>query len=268
MKQHDLISIHEFSILCKTTPRTIRFYDKIGLLKPVEIDKFTKYRYYSPYQTRDFFRIRLLQNFNVALAEISSRQGSDFLDERMKQVKNELIEKKKEFEFLKKIKQYIFAEDLFRYLKEENIGPFLLMGEYSSEGRYDKINDDANNVRLFANKHGIKTTERNFTFYLDYTTYKPKNTRLENGIIIKGNIPKKLELPKNYFVRTFPRTRCLVLNYRGPFEFITLLYERLHELKIREKFKVDLPFDIFIGGPFTNISPYDYRTKIIFPLVN
>lgn len=268
MKQSNLISIAEFAVLCRTTPRTIRFYDKLDLLKPVQIDQFTKYRYYSPFQTRDFFRIRLLQNFDVSLKEISSRQGSDFLDERMEQVKKELDEKKKEYEFLKKIKQYIFDDNLLKHLKTENIGPYTLLGAHFPQGRYDRIDEDSHEVRLFAEKLGLKADKREFTFYLDHDTYKPKDTRLENGVIVAGKISKNLKLPENYFVRTLPKTRALVLNYKGPFEFITLLYERLHELKITEKYKVGLPLDIYIGGPFTTLSPYDYTTKIIFPLIH
>ena len=45
-----MYQIGEFSYLAETTIKTIRYYDKIGLLKPKKIDEFTKYRYYDESQ--------------------------------------------------------------------------------------------------------------------------------------------------------------------------------------------------------------------------
>ena len=45
-----MYQIGEFSYLAETTIKTIRYYDKIRLLKPKKIDEFTKYRYYDESQ--------------------------------------------------------------------------------------------------------------------------------------------------------------------------------------------------------------------------
>ena len=42
-----MLSIGEFSKICKVTVKTLRYYDRIGLLKPVHVDDMTGYRYYS-----------------------------------------------------------------------------------------------------------------------------------------------------------------------------------------------------------------------------
>ena len=42
-----MYQIGEFSYLCETTIKTLRYYDKINLLKPVKINTLTGYRYYS-----------------------------------------------------------------------------------------------------------------------------------------------------------------------------------------------------------------------------
>ncbi|HHY99593.1 MAG TPA: MerR family DNA-binding transcriptional regulator, partial [Tissierellia bacterium] len=39
--------IGEFSKMSKTTIKTLRYYDEIGLLKPQETDKFIGYRLYT-----------------------------------------------------------------------------------------------------------------------------------------------------------------------------------------------------------------------------
>ena len=42
-----MLKIGEFSKLSRVSVRMLRHYDEIGLLKPIEIDRFTDYRYYS-----------------------------------------------------------------------------------------------------------------------------------------------------------------------------------------------------------------------------
>lgn len=46
------LKIKEFSLLCQVIVKTLRHYEKLGLLKPSEVDEWTGYRYYSvgPYE--------------------------------------------------------------------------------------------------------------------------------------------------------------------------------------------------------------------------
>lgn len=48
MTSRGLLSIHEFAHVCRTTPRTLRFYAQKGLFKPIKIDQNNKYRFYDP----------------------------------------------------------------------------------------------------------------------------------------------------------------------------------------------------------------------------
>ena len=45
-----MLRIGEFSKLAKVSIKTLRYYDKIGLLKPAMIDSATQYRYYTDEQ--------------------------------------------------------------------------------------------------------------------------------------------------------------------------------------------------------------------------
>src|SRR3990167_7579345 len=66
----DLLTIQQFAKLCRSTPRTLRLYEKLGLIVPIDRDRWNKYRLYDSSQGRKFFRIKLLQNFHVPLKEI------------------------------------------------------------------------------------------------------------------------------------------------------------------------------------------------------
>jgi len=65
-----MIRIGEFSRLSQTPVSTLRYYDEVGLLKPVEVDHFTGYRYYTIDQLARLNRILALKNLEFSLAEI------------------------------------------------------------------------------------------------------------------------------------------------------------------------------------------------------
>lgn len=64
------LKIKEFSRLCQVTVKTLRHYEKIGLLKPAEVDEWTGYRYYSVSQMQTLNSIRLLKEIGFSLEEI------------------------------------------------------------------------------------------------------------------------------------------------------------------------------------------------------
>ena len=65
-----MLKIGEFSKISRVNIRMLRHYDDIGLLKPVSIDRFTGYRYYSPEQLPVIGRITALKDMGFALADI------------------------------------------------------------------------------------------------------------------------------------------------------------------------------------------------------
>ena len=76
-----LYSIGEFATFCGLNVKTLRYYDEIGLLKPVKVDPFTKYRYYSDKQLDDVELIKTLKSCSVSLEEISQNERERRLTE-------------------------------------------------------------------------------------------------------------------------------------------------------------------------------------------
>lgn len=65
-----MFTVGEFSRLAQVSKRLLRYYDEIGLLKPMHIDKFTSYRYYSAEQLPDLNRILALKELGLSLEQI------------------------------------------------------------------------------------------------------------------------------------------------------------------------------------------------------
>lgn len=64
------MTIKEFAKLCKCNPQTLRYYDRIALLKPERTDDLTGYRYYNEQQALDFIKIKNFQNADFSIDEI------------------------------------------------------------------------------------------------------------------------------------------------------------------------------------------------------
>ena len=73
-----MIRIGDFSRLSQTPVSTLRYYDALGVLKPVEVDHFTGYRYYTYDQLTRLQRILALKDLGFSLDEIAN-----FLDDRL-----------------------------------------------------------------------------------------------------------------------------------------------------------------------------------------
>src|SRR5690242_1758551 len=65
-----MLRIGDFSRLAHVTIITLRHYDQVGLLKPVEVDFFTGYRYYSVAQLPRLNRILILKDMGFNLEQI------------------------------------------------------------------------------------------------------------------------------------------------------------------------------------------------------
>lgn len=65
-----MFTVGEFSRLAQVSKRLLRYYDEIGLLKPVHIDKSTGYRYYSAEQMPLLNRILALKDLGLSLDQI------------------------------------------------------------------------------------------------------------------------------------------------------------------------------------------------------
>ena len=65
-----MLQIGEFSRVCQVSVKTLHHYDKIGLLIPAEVDRFTGYRYYKTEQIDDMNYIQRLKRYGFSLDEI------------------------------------------------------------------------------------------------------------------------------------------------------------------------------------------------------
>lgn len=71
------MTIKDFSRLCGCNPQTLRYYDRIGLLKPLAVDLWTGYRHYKEEQALAYVKIKNLQRAGFSIEEIRPLLSAD-----------------------------------------------------------------------------------------------------------------------------------------------------------------------------------------------
>ncbi|GHO49601.1 MerR family transcriptional regulator [Ktedonospora formicarum] len=79
-----MIKIGEFSKLVQVSVPTLRYYDQVGLLKPVEVDTVTGYRYYAASQLPKMHRILALKGLGFSLEQIAAVLSEGLTPEQMR----------------------------------------------------------------------------------------------------------------------------------------------------------------------------------------
>lgn len=106
-----MYKIGEFSIMSKTTIKTLRYYEKEKLLIPKYIDRLTGYRYYVTSQLVDVSKIVSLRQVGISIKEIKKvLNGQD--------VRDILLNRKEEVE--ENILNYHMELTKINYMLEEN----------------------------------------------------------------------------------------------------------------------------------------------------
>ena len=91
-----MLSIGEFSNICKVSTKTLRYYAEIGLILPNEINPENGYRYYAIEQLETMLFINRLKSYNFSLEEI--KKIIDAGEEQDEKLFLALTRKKKEVE--------------------------------------------------------------------------------------------------------------------------------------------------------------------------
>lgn len=79
-----MFKIGEFSKLTQVSVKALRYYDELGLLKPVSVDRFTAYRYYSADQLPRLNRILALKDLGLSLEQIATLLNDNLSAEQIR----------------------------------------------------------------------------------------------------------------------------------------------------------------------------------------
>lgn len=261
-----MFKIGEFSKIAKTTIKTLRYYDDIGLFKPFFVDE-NGYRYYELEQLKDLLKIIELRSLDLSLEDILDIfNGKDEKEILSKHIKVLELEKKKKTNQIASLKRIIKGENTnmkfeakIKEIKENIV--------YYRHGIIPSMNDMFDFVLeagTMCQKVNPSLKCKNYC-YVTYSAneYKEKDIELE---YVEAVETKGIETNDIKF-RIDPSITALCVEVKGPYTNLRSGYEfALKEVKSKGYIINGSIREVYIHGCWDKDQETDYLTEIQVPI--
>ena len=263
-----MLTIGEFSKICRVSTKTLRYYDEIGLLRPIQVNDENGYRYYQVSQLKDLLLITRLKLYQFSLPEIAmiiARNDNTYLANsiRLKR-KSILMQLDKQEYILRQMEQDIDKIERSIDIMSNNIVVNLVETQpikiYSLR-KYISMNDfEAIFGELFGGiyKNGIQINGPCLSIYHD-EDFNREHTDVEVGVQVAGG--------DDPHIRILDGGLCCYATYIGRYDDFTKIYATLAEWMEKEGYSTAAPpYEKYIKGAQDKVSPDEFVTEIYFPI--
>lgn len=262
-----MLKIGEFSKLSHLTVKTLRFYEKEGILKPASIDEWTGYRFYETSQLADAAKIKSYRQLGLSIDEIISVLGGDNIKEILTEKYHSFMTEREALDNRLSVIRHILEENELNYqvtLKEtaECI-------VYYAEGILDKYSD----IMQFIPECGEKCRELNPGLKCTFPPYEfceyPDGEYKENSIRVRHNEAVVEYGKESDFIkfRKLPAVKVLSIYHKGPYDRISEAYSYIMKYAEENAYKVTgLARECYIDGIWNKDSSEDWLTEIQLPV--
>ena len=268
-----MFKIGDFSKLSQVSSKALRYYDDIGLLKPVHVDRFTGYRYYSVDQLPRLNRIVALKELGFALDQIAQ-----LLEENVsvEQLQGMLLLKQAEIE------RHIEAEQqrlrrvqarLQQIAYEHTASVYDVITKHVEGSAiasireripdYSHVGHLFNALFAYLGEQHISTSGPPFVRYHD-GEYREDNPDVEAGIALEG----VGETDGRIRFSRLPAMTVATTIHTGHYETLSLAYGALLEWIEANGYEMCVPNrELYLRGPGPKRTPQDYITEVQMPIV-
>ena len=268
-----MFKIGDFSKLSQVTVKALRYYDKIGLLKPARVDRFTSYRYYSADQLPRLHRILALKDLGLSLEQIGSLLDEDLSAE---QLRGMLRLKQAEIQQQVQGEQERLArvEARLRQIEQEGKMPtqevvVKKVGGLKVAALRDVIPTAAaqgplwDELMSFIAQHGAKPAGPCLTIYHD-TEYRERDVDVEVGQPMDGSPPEDPRIK----VRELPAIKTMAsVIQQGSYDNFHETYAVLMTWIEANGYRIVGPSrEVYLRGHADTDNPDEFVTEVQFPV--
>jgi len=271
-----MLRIGEFSALTGISIHMLRNYDKIGLLKPEQVDNTTSYRFYGEKQIVQANHIQVLKSLGFRLNEISEiLMDNTTSDNRIKNFLERKIREKEESLSITK-KQIVQMQQALNELETQNgctlsvsvkrlparrvVSLRDVIREFSEEGllweRLDKA-CRANGVRLADVQYCMAMTHS-----VDFEK-KSIDTEVFRVVEQAGSDIERLRFSE------MPETEAAVVAFQGVYSRIGDINRYIYHWIVENGYRIfGKAFNVYYISPGNERNPENYITEICYPIKN
>jgi effector-binding domain-containing protein len=269
-----MFKIGDFSRLSFVTVKTLHYYDEIGLLKPVKVDRFTGYRYYSADQLPRLNYIITLKNMGLSLEEIATLINNDLTPHQMRDVfilkkaelQQRVSEEQTRLEQVEKLLIQIEKEGAMPDYQVviKKVEPQIFASIRTILPTYGDVGPLYEELFKHLYSHGITIPAGPTMFICHDPEYKEKDVDVEAGVPISKSIPDVGRV-KVYELPGLEQAACTI--YKGPYEGISDAYSALMAWIESNGYQITGPDrELYLTSPADTQDPAEYVTEIQFPV--
>lgn len=263
-----MLTIGEFSKLCRVSSKTLRHYDNINLIKPKHINDENGYRFYDVSQLRDMIFIDKLKRYRFSLSEIAVMlyaKDSSLLCDAIKNKKKEfIIDFEEQNHILKLMESDISKLERSIDIMKNNYEVKLIETEPMNVASVRKMmgvkDFDSAYGELMGMVYRNKYTITGPSFSLYHTRdFNPENSDIEVGVMVAETGGEN--------IRVLDCGLCAYVTYIGRYNEVSPAYAALMEFMEKEGYDFSYPpYEKYIKGPRDNVSPDEFVSEIYFPV--
>jgi effector-binding domain-containing protein len=269
-----MFKIGDFSRLSRISVKALRYYDEIGLLKPVKVDQFTGYRYYSADQLPRLNYIVALKNMGLSLEEVATLISNELTPHQMRDIfilkKGELqqrvSEEQRRLEQVEKLLKQIEKEgkmpDYQVVIKK--VKPQVIASIRAVLPSYGDIGPLYGEIFGYLGSQGIMMPAGPTIFISYDAEFKEKDVDVEAGVPISKAIPGSGRV-KVYELPGIEQAACTI--YKGSYEAIGEAYNALMAWIQTNGYQITGPDrELYFTNPNEVKDPSENVTEIQFPV--
>ncbi|GIP34948.1 MerR family transcriptional regulator [Paenibacillus sp. J2TS4] len=271
-----MLSIGEFSKICRVSTKTLRYYDEIGLINPDEINPDNGYRYYSMRQLKKMLFINRLKSYHFSLEEIKAvleweeDQSEEKLCSALNRKRREIQEKLNTLEYTLKqmsndllnleqgIPMMSHLDNIEVQLVETEPMNILYIRQMMSSDDYA-----AGYGKFFSRLYEKITAEKLTLLGTPMTIYhspdyNPARNDTEFAIPIEETVKGTRDLPGGL---------CAKSVLKGSYSELTSVYAKLTEWVENEGYElVNSPYEVYVTDPNQATVAENMVTEVYFPM--
>jgi DNA-binding transcriptional MerR regulator len=269
-----VIKIGDFAYLSHVSVATLRHYDEIGLLKPVRVDQFTGYRYYSVAQLPRLNRILALKDLGFSLEQIERVLVGGITPDELRgmlKLKRAEVEQRlaNEQQRLKRI------ETRLRQIEQEDsmpdyevvlktVPPILIASRKVTIPTNDQVpaylNPAYREAYDYVKQQGAKDTGPCFALW-------HQGAEILENEVAEAAVPIDRRLPGTDMVKVYelPQVQVAAVVHHGEFENFTQCHGTLLEWIEANGYRIVGPYrEIYVQHDRSNMS--ESATEIQYPI--
>ncbi len=264
-----MLQIGEFSNICQVSIKTLHHYNRIGLLVPAEVDRFTGYRYYKMEQVDTMNYIKRLKRYGFSLEEI---QHLLVVSDRMELAG--ALRKQKEKLWRKQQETAVILNELQTHISVfERTGDIMMYQKgYTIEV---KISPEMNVLAARA-RMGVEEFGR---YYGTLFERVPREHVTPTGLNGSRYFDKEFNQESSdieVFIGVQEREKadaviepceCAVTVHHGAYSTLSEAYGAVVSWILENGCEIaGAPFELYIKTQFDSLSPEDWETEVYFPI--